>query len=196
MILSDLSVRRPVACVVLSLLIVTVGLLSFRGLPVREFPNIDAPVVSVTTRYPGAAAEVVETQITDPLEEQLSAIDGVRLMRSDSTEERSTITLEFNLGRDVDAAANDVRDRVGRALERLPDEVDPPEVAKADADDDPVIVLSFNSTRLIGWSCRKWQTASQCSAYKRYQVYPKWSCAGGVTPCDSGSTLSVWPRKV
>jgi multidrug efflux pump len=147
MILSDLSVRRPVACVVLSLLIVTVGLLSFRGLPVREFPNIDAPVVSVTTRYPGAAAEVVETQITDPLEEQLSAIDGVRLMRSDSTEERSTITLEFNLGRDVDAAANDVRDRVGRALERLPDEVNPPEVAKADADDDPVIVLSFNSTR-------------------------------------------------
>jgi multidrug efflux pump len=147
MILSDLSVRRPVACVVLSLLIVTVGLLSFRGLPVREYPNIDAPVVSVTTRYPGAAAEVVETQITDPLEEQLSAIEGVRLMRSDSTEERSTITLEFNLGRDVDAAANDVRDRVGRALERLPAEVYPPEVAKADADDDPVIVLSFNSTR-------------------------------------------------
>lgn len=147
MILSDLSIRRPVACVVLSLLIVTVGLLCFRGLPVREYPDIDAPVVSVTTRYPGAAAEVVETQITDPLEEQLSAIDGVRLMRSDSTEERSTITLEFNLGRDVDAAANDVRDRVGRALERLPDEVDPPEVAKADADDDPVIVLSFNSPR-------------------------------------------------
>ena len=147
MILSDLSIKRPVVCIVLSLLIVTVGLLAFRSLPVREYPDIDAPVVSVTTRYPGAAAEVVETQITDPLEEQLSAIEGVRLMRSDSAEERSTITLEFSLDRDVDAAANDVRDRVGRALDRLPDEVDAPEVSKADADDDPVIVLSLNSPR-------------------------------------------------
>jgi len=148
MILSDFSIRRPVVCIVLSLLIVTVGLLSFRSLPVREYPDIDTPVVSVTTRYPGAAAEVVETQITEPLEEQLSAIDGVRLMRSDSAEERSRITLEFTLDRDVDAAANDVRDRVGRALDRLPDEVDPPEVSKADADDDPIIMLSFNSPRM------------------------------------------------
>ncbi len=148
MILSDLSIRRPVICIVLSVLIVTVGLLSFRTLPVREYPDIDAPVVSVSTRYPGAAAEVVETQITDPLEEQLSAIDGVRLMRSDSAEERSTITLEFTLDRDVDSAANDVRDRVGRAIDRLPDEVDAPEVSKADADDDPVVVLSLNSPRM------------------------------------------------
>lgn len=145
MILSDLSIRRPVICIVLSLVIVTVGLLSFSSLPVREYPDIDAPVVSVSTRYPGAAAEVVETQITDPLEEQLSAIDGVRLMRSDSSEERSNITLEFALDRDVDAAANDVRDRVGRVLDRLPDEVRAPEVSKADADDEPVLVLSFNS---------------------------------------------------
>jgi multidrug efflux pump len=148
MILSDFSVRRPVVCIVLSLLIITVGLLSFRSLPVREYPDIDAPVVSVTTRYSGAAAEVVETQITDPLEEQLSTIDGVRLIRSDSAEERSTITIEFTLDRDVDAAANDVRDRVGRALERLPDEVEPPVVSKADADDDPILVLSFNSPTL------------------------------------------------
>jgi multidrug efflux pump len=147
MILSDLSIRRPVICIVLSLLIMVVGLLSFRGLPVREYPDIDAPVVSVDTRYRGAAAEVVETQITDPLEEQLSAIDGVRLMRSDSSEERSSITLEFTLDRDVDSAANDVRDRVGRALESLPNEVDAPEVSKADADDDPILVLSFNSPR-------------------------------------------------
>ena len=147
MILSDLSIRRPVVCVVLSLLIVTVGLLSFNSLPVREYPDVDVPIVSVDTNYRGAAAEVVETQITDPLEEQLSAIDGVRLMRSDSSEERSRITLEFTMDRDIDAAANDVRDRVGRALERLPDEVDPPVVSKADADDDPIIVLSFNSPR-------------------------------------------------
>jgi multidrug efflux pump len=148
MILSDLSIRRPVVCIVLSLLIVTVGLLSFRSLPIREYPDIDAPVVSVSTRYRGAAAEVVETQITDPLEEQLSAIDGVRLMRSDSAEERSNITLEFTLDRDVDSAANDVRDRVGRSIDRLPDEVDAPEVSKADADDDPIVVLSFNSPRM------------------------------------------------
>lgn len=147
MILSDLSIRRPVVCIVLALLIVTVGLLSFISLPVREYPDIDAPIVSVDTNYRGAAAEVVETQITDPLEEQLSAIDGVRLMRSDSSEERSRITLEFNLDRDVDSAANDVRDRVGRALARLPDEVDAPVVSKADADDDPILVLSFNSPR-------------------------------------------------
>lgn len=146
MILSDLSIRRPVICIVLSLLVVTVGLLSFRDLPVREYPDIDAPIVSVSTTYRGAAAEVVETQITDPLEEQLSAIDGVRLMRSDSSEERSNITLEFNLGRDVDSAANDVRDRVGRAAERLPLEVNTPVVAKADADDEPILILSFNST--------------------------------------------------
>ncbi len=147
MILSDLSIRRPVICIVLSLVIVTVGLLSFGSLPVREYPDIDAPVVSVSTFYRGAAAEVVETQITDPLEEQLSAIDGVRLMRSDSSEERSNITLEFTLDRDVDAAANDVRDRVGRALGSLPDEVDTPSVSKADADDDPIIMLSVNSPR-------------------------------------------------
>ncbi len=147
MILSDLSIRRPVVCIVLALLIVTVGSLSFRGLPVREYPDIDAPVVSVSTRYPGAAAEVVETQITDPLEEQLSAIDGIRLMRSDSSEERSNITIEFTLDRDVDSAANDVRDRVGRVIGRLPDEVDPPIVSKADSDDDPIMVLSFNSPR-------------------------------------------------
>ncbi len=147
MILSDLSIRRPVVCIVLALLIVTVGTLSFFGLPVREYPDIDAPVVTVSTRYPGAAAEVVETQITDPLEEQLSAIDGIRLMRSDSSEERSNITIEFTLDRDVDAAANDVRDRVGRVIGRLPDEVDPPIITKADADDDPILVLSFNSPR-------------------------------------------------
>ena len=147
MILSDLSIRRPVVCIVLAFVIVTVGLLSFGSLPVREYPDIDAPVVSVSTRYRGAAAEVVETQITDPLEEQLAAIDGVRLMRSDSAEERSSITLEFALNRPVDAAANDVRDRVGRAQGKLPDEVDTPEVSKADADDDPIIILSLNSPR-------------------------------------------------
>lgn len=167
--LSDVAIRRPVVAIVLSLVIVVVGLLSFRSLPVREYPDIDSPVVSVSTTYRGASAEVVETQITDPLEEQLSTIDGVRLMRSDSTEERSSITLEFMLGRDVDSAANDVRDRVSRAQGELPDEVRPPEVSKADADNEPILVLSFNSTR---FSRLELADLADRVAVQRLQVIP------------------------
>ena len=93
MLLSDVSIKRPVVCIVLCLLIVIIGLLSFVKLPVREYPLVDVPVVSVSTSYPGAAASVVETQITDPIEEQLSAIDGIKSMRSTSSDGRSSITL-------------------------------------------------------------------------------------------------------
>jgi multidrug efflux pump len=147
MLLSDVSIKRPVVCIVAALIIVIVGVISFQRLPVREYPAIESPVVSVSTNYPGAAPEVVETQITDPIEEQLSSIDGVRLLRSDSAEGRSRITLEFDLRRDIDEAANDVRDKVSRVRDRLPEEIDNPEVAKADADDDPVLTLSMNSDR-------------------------------------------------
>ncbi|MBP9912950.1 MAG: efflux RND transporter permease subunit [Opitutaceae bacterium] len=147
MLLSDVSIKRPVVCIVLSLLILIIGGIAFSRLAVREYPNIESPVVSVSAGYPGAAAEVVETQITDPIEEELSTIDGVRLMRSDSSAGRSRISLEFDLRRDINAAANDVRDKVGRAVDRLPGEVDPPEVEKADADADPVLTLSMNSDR-------------------------------------------------
>ena len=101
----------------------------------------------VSADYPGAAAEVVETQITDPIEEQLSSIDGITLMRSDSSAGGSNISLEFDLRRDIDEAANDVRDKVGRVADRLPQEVDSPEVSKADADSDPVLTISINSDR-------------------------------------------------
>lgn len=147
MLLSDVSIKRPVVCIVLTLLIVIVGGLSFKNLAVREYPNIETPVVSVSADYPGAAAEVVETQITDPLEEQLSTIDGVRLMRSDSAAGRSRITLEFDLRRNIDEAANDVRDKVGRVVSNLPPEVQVPQVEKADSDSDPVIIISMNSER-------------------------------------------------
>lgn len=145
MILSDVSIKRPVVCLVAALLIVIVGLIAFNRLPVREFPDTDSPVVSVSTNYPGAAPEVVETQITDVLEEQISSIDGIKLMRSESSEQRSRITLEFDLRRNVDEAANDVRDRVSRARRGMPTEADEPEVSKADSDDDPILTLSFNS---------------------------------------------------
>ncbi len=147
MILSDISIRRPVVALVASILVVLVGALSFSRLPVREYPLIDSPIVTVETRYRGASAEVVEAKITEPLEREIASIDGIRVIRSDSQEEQSRITVEFNLGRNVDQAANDVRDRVARARGRLPNEIEEPQVTKADADASPVITLSFNSQR-------------------------------------------------
>ena len=134
MLLSDVSIKRPVVCIVLALLVLIVGGLAFSRLPVREYPNIESPVVSVDANYPGAAAEVIETQITYPIEEQLSTIDGVKQLNSSSSAGRSRISLEFDLRRDTDEAANDVRDKIGRVVDRLPTEVDPPEVEKADTD--------------------------------------------------------------
>ncbi len=147
MILSDLSIKRPVVGLVASILIVLIGLLSFRRLPVREYPLIDSPVVSVQTSYRGASAEVVESRITEPLEKEIAAIDGIRVIRSSSQEEQSNITVEFTLDRDIDQAASDVRDRVARARGRLPTEIDEPRVSKSDADSSPVLSLSFNSPK-------------------------------------------------
>ncbi len=147
MVLSDVSIRRPVVALVASIIIVLVGLLSFARLPVREYPLIDSPIVTVDTSYRGASAEVVEAKVTEPLEREIASIDGIRVIRSDSQEESSRITVEFNLGRSVDDAANDVRDRVSRARGRLPDEIEEPQVTKADADSSPVITLTFYSDR-------------------------------------------------
>ncbi|MBX3735597.1 MAG: efflux RND transporter permease subunit [Candidatus Didemnitutus sp.] len=147
MLLSDVSIRRPVVALVASIIVVLVGLLSFVRLPVREYPLIDSPIVTVQTSYRGASAEVVEAKVTEPLEREIASIDGIRVIRSDSQEEESRITVEFDLGRNVDDAANDVRDRVSRARGRLPDEIEEPQVTKADADSSPVITLAFNSER-------------------------------------------------
>jgi len=148
MILSDISIRRPVLATVMSLLIVLVGLISFDRLPVREYPNIDAPVVSVRTVYPGASAAVMESQITDPLEDSLSGIEGIRTIKSVSREEVSQITVEFVQSRDPEAAANDVRDRVARVRGLLPDAAQDPVVAKIEADAQAIIWLAFSSDRL------------------------------------------------
>jgi multidrug efflux pump len=147
MILSDVSIRRPVVCLVASILIVLVGLLSFNRLPVREYPNIDSPIISVQTSYPGASAEVIESKITEPLEKEISSIDGIRVIRSVSREQQSDISIEFNLTRDVNEAANDVRDRVSRARRQLPDEVREPQITKTEADADPILGFSLNSER-------------------------------------------------
>jgi multidrug efflux pump len=148
MILSDISIKRPVICLVASILIVLIGLIAFRDLPVREYPSTDQPVISIDTNYPGASAEVVESKITEVIEKEVSAIDGLRVIRSSSSEQRSRISLEFSIDRNIDEAANDVRDKVARVRgRRLPPEIDDPQISKADADSDSVISLSFNSDR-------------------------------------------------
>lgn len=147
MLLSDVSIKRPVVGLVASILVVLIGILSFRKLPVREYPSIDTPVVSVDTNYRGASAEVVESKITEPLEKEIAAIEGIRVIRSSSQEEASSIAVEFTLDRNIDEAANDVREKVSRARSQLPDDIDEPRITKADADASPVISLAFNSTR-------------------------------------------------
>ena len=133
MLISDVSVRRPVFAAVISLLLVIVGLMSFRSLPTREYPDIERPIVSISTNYRGAASDVVERRVTQIIEDQVAGISGIEKISSTSYDERSTITLEFSIDRDVDGAANDVRDRVSRVLNNLPDESDPPEVTKQDS---------------------------------------------------------------
>ena len=139
MILSDISVKRPVFATVINLLIITFGIVAFTFLPLREYPDIDPPVVSINTSYPGASAAIVETKITQLLEDRISGVEGVKTITSTSRVGRSTITIEFNLDRNIDAATNDVRDRISRALNNLPEQADPPEVSKAN-DDENVIV--------------------------------------------------------
>ena len=148
MILSDMSVRRPVLASVISLLLVIFGLVSFSGLPLREYPDIDPPVVTIETLYPGASANVVETQITEPIEERIAGVEGIAFIESRSEDGLSAVTVEFDTGRDIDGAANDVRDRVSAILGDLPDEADPPEIQKVDANDDVIMWLNLVSDRM------------------------------------------------
>jgi len=133
MLISDISVRRPVFAAVISLILVIIGLMSASSMSIREFPDIQRPIVSVSTTYRGAASDIVERRVTQVLEDQVAGIAGVTKMSSISYDERSAITLEFSRDRDIDGAANDVRDRVSSALGMLPDEADPPEISKRHA---------------------------------------------------------------
>ncbi|MCK7547957.1 efflux RND transporter permease subunit [Marinobacter koreensis] len=146
MILSDISIKRPVFATVLSLLIVVFGLSALMGLPVREYPDIDPPVVSISTDYTGAAAEVVDTQITQVIEGAISGIEGIRSIESSTEQGESRTSIEFNLSRDVDIAANDVRDAVSRVANQLPDEADAPVVRKADSDARPMMWITLRSS--------------------------------------------------
>jgi multidrug efflux pump len=145
--LSITSINRPVLAIVMSLVIILFGIIGFSFLGVREFPSVDPPVVTVSTTYVGANSDVMESQITEPLEEAVNGVPGVRTITSVSREGRSNITVEFELGVDLETAANDVRDKVSGALNRLPPDVDPPRVEKADADSSPIIFLTVLSDK-------------------------------------------------
>ncbi|MEW9798376.1 efflux RND transporter permease subunit [Alteromonas sp. CYL-A6] len=148
MLLSDISVKRPVFATVVNLLLIIFGVVAFSMLSLREYPDIDPPIVSINTNYPGASANIIETRITQLLEDRISGIEGIKNITSTSRNGRSSITIEFKLSRDIDAAANDVRERVSRALNNLPDQADPPEVSKANSDESVVVWYNLRSTNL------------------------------------------------
>ena len=149
MIISDIALRRPVGSIVLSLLIILLGLVGFDFLGVRLYPAIDPPVISVQTSYTGANAEIIESQITEPLEKSVNGIEGVKSISSQSAIGSSRITVEFELGSDLEKAANDVRDKVSQAIRSLPQDINaPPTVTKADANSDPIIMMIVQSSTM------------------------------------------------
>ncbi|ATX81044.1 multidrug efflux pump [Mariprofundus ferrinatatus] len=185
--LSDTSVRRPVLAVVLNLLLVVFGILSFSNLPLREYPDIDPPIVSITTDYRGAAANVVETRITEVIEGRIAGIEGIRSITSKSLDGRSDISVRFNISRDIDDAANDIRDRVSRIMDELPDGADPPDIRKSDADE-----------RIIKWMhlTGKDMTTMQVTDYARRYVEDRFASLDGVARVRIGGgkeqAMRIW----
>ena len=191
MLLSDISVKRPVFATVISLLLFSFGLVAIQRLPVREFPDIDPPVVSVNTTYKGASAATVEARVTKMIEDQVAGIEGIRWISSKSTDGTSTVVMEFNLDRDVDAAANDVRDRVSRIVEELPDEVDAPEIFKVDSDEDPIVWYNLSS---------KVMDVAQMSDYADRYIVDPLSAVDGVARVIIGGeqryAMRIWIDRV
>ncbi len=145
--LSEISIRRPVLATMMSLGLILFGVIGISRLPVRELPDIDPPIVNVTTVYPGANASVVETQVTEILEESITSVEGVKILTSESRQQVSSITVEFDLSRSIDLAAQDVRDRVARVRGRLPEDINEPIVAKQDSNAQPVLWIALFSDR-------------------------------------------------
>jgi len=145
--ISTVSINRPVLASVVSIVIILFGVIGFTYLGVREYPSVDPPVVTVSTSYVGANSAVIEAQITEPLEAQINGIDGIKNITSSSSDGRSSITVEFELGIDMDNAANDVRDRVSRAIRNLPPDADPPIISKADANAETILTVTVQSTK-------------------------------------------------
>ena len=170
MMLPEICIKRPVFATVLSLIVVLIGLISYTRLSVREYPRIDEPVVSVSVTYRGASAEVVESQVTKPLEDSLAGIEGVEVMTSQSRSETSRINVRFTLKRDPDSAAADVRDKVARARGKLPDTIDEPIISKVEADSNPIIYIAVQAGSL---------TTLEASDYVKRYVQPRLSVLPG-----------------
>ncbi|QIG79618.1 efflux RND transporter permease subunit [Stakelama tenebrarum] len=191
--LSDLSVRRPVFASVVAILLVIFGVVAFSSLTVREYPDTDPPIVSVETGYTGAAANVIEARITQLIEERLAGIEGLQTITSQSSDGRSDITLEFRPGRDVDSAANDVRDRIGSVAEDLPEEALAPEVRKVDSDAWPIMFITISRP---GW------TSLQLSDWVDRNLVDRFSTIDGVARVfvggDARPSMRVWlnPEKL
>jgi hydrophobe/amphiphile efflux-1 (HAE1) family protein len=209
MTLSDIALKRPVGSIVLSLLIILLGVVGYNFLGVRLFPSIDPPIITVSTSYLGANAEIIESQITEPLETSINGIEGVKSITSQSAQGSSTITVEFEVGSDLEKAANDVRDKTSRAMRSLPQDLDsPPVVTKADANSDPIIMLAVESNVLNPQEMSvyaenvlqdKLQTISGVSTISifgqqrpamRIWLDPNKMAAFGITPGDVNNALS------
>ena len=143
--ISEISIRRPVLSTVMMLVVILFGVIGYTFLGVREYPSVDQPIITVTASYPGANAEVIMNQITEPLEQNINGIPGIRSLSSTSSQGQSRITVEFELSVDMETAANDVRDKVSRAQRNLPRDCDPPTISKADADATPIMQIAVRS---------------------------------------------------
>lgn len=185
--LSDTSVKRPVFATVVNLLLVVFGIVCFTMLPLREFPDIDSPIVSISTTYPGASAEIVESKITQLIEDRISGVEGIKNITSSSRNGRSNVTIEFNVERDIDAAANDVRERVARALNNLPDQANPPEVYKAGDDESTIAWFVLNSENM---------TSLELTDYADRYIVERFSVVDGVARLQLGGArdyaMRVW----
>jgi len=185
MLLSDLSVKRPVFATVIGLLLVVFGLVAFTRLPLREYPDIDPPIVSIETSYTGAAANIVETRITELIEDSIAGVEGINTIESSSVDGRSQITVEFNTRRDVDGAANDIRDRVSAISGDLPDEADTPEIQKVDADADVIMWLNLVSDQM---------NVMELTDYARRYIEDRFSTLAGVARVRIGGGLDTAMR--
>lgn len=187
MFLSDLAVKRPVSALVLSMLLVAFGLISFMRLPLREYPDIDPPVVTIETRYRGASADVVESRITKIIEERIAGVEGIRYISSSSEDGQSNIQIEFSIERDIDGAANDLRDRIGGVIDDLPEEADPPEIQKVVSSEDVIMYLNLTSPNL---------TVPELSDYAERYLVDRFSVLDGVARVRVGGAqrfaLRIW----
>ncbi|MCD9086134.1 efflux RND transporter permease subunit [Stenotrophomonas sp. SY1] len=185
--LSDLSIKRPVLAVVMSLLLVVLGVMSFNRLTLRELPAIDPPIVSVSVDYTGASAAVIESRVTQVLEDALAGIEGIDTINARSTNGRSSVSIEFTANRDIEAAANDVRDAVSRVADRMPEEARPPEIAKVESDADPIIWFNMASSAM---------DTLELSDYAERYVVDRFSSIDGVAQVRIGGrqryAMRIW----